>query len=232
MGAPQALDWAKHRAAGGPPGARFAEARARRAAAAAAAEAGLGGGADGPRSWLLVRVVERPGRRWPDAATLRTWAQDLRLPYQLQWVQTPVDPARAVATQPRRVRVHAPPCDAASPQGEYHLYRQLAGALLRGRCRVCVCRTADVHPVLRVPMCADMRCAGTVPVLAAARAAVRMGAAVSAADVQRAARQEGAPVGARARAFRPKRRRAGAKQPVLLASTVARLAGACGDKTR
>ena len=215
---PAARDWAKHRAAGGPPGLLAAEAKARRAAA----EAGDGAG---PRSWSLVRVVERPGTRWPDAETLRAWAQDLRLPYRLTWTAGPVAPGREATTQPRRVRVHAAPADAASATGDYHLYRQLAAGLLRGRCRVCACRTADRHPVLRVPMCADVRCAGTVPVLSAAQAAELLGAGALC-----AARQDGAPVGERSRAFRPARkaRRARTKQPVMLVSTVARLAGARG----
>ena len=108
------------------------------------------------------------------------------------------------------------------------MYRQLAAALLRSRCRVCLCPTTARHQVLGVPMCAELRCAGAFPVITAAAAARLLGAANAGAAV-RAAQAAGAVVGQRAR----RKRGGGADpRPVLLVSTVARLAAEMAGERR
>jgi hypothetical protein len=199
--------WARHRAAGGPPQLLAAQAAARAAGVT-------------PHQWRAVRVVERP-TRWPDARALMAWADDVCKPYAMQWLPHPA--RQALASAPRRVRLLAPLCAPDSALGEYHLYRQLAAALLSGRCRVCNCRTERRHPVLGVPMCAELRCAGAFPVLPAARAAALLGAA-SGGGAARAAADAGVPVGVRRRRPRRPRRAAATKETLLLVSSVARLA--------
>jgi hypothetical protein len=130
--------------------------------------------------WRAVYVAER----WPRAQAQRpltyeqlaAWWDTLSRPYAVAWLREPPGSGRATANCPRRVRLHAPTCGFASgPQAPYRLYQALAAALLRGRCRVCQCPTTARHKVLRVPLCADARCAGQYPVLRAPQAAEALG---------------------------------------------------------
>ena len=208
--------------AGGPP-------ELQRAEAAAVAEAHASGVT--PRaSWRRVRVAERP-QQLPTWRTLRSWSNQLSYPYKIEWRN---EPAKHGVVHHRSSRapslvVHAPPCNGRrSPHPDYHMYRQLAWALLRGRCRVCLCRTTARHPVLGVPMCAELRCAGAFPVVTA-EAAARMLGAAGGGEAARKAQGAGAVVGERS----GRRRRGGAEpQPVLLVSAVARLAAEAAGERR
>lgn len=201
-------DLARIYMAGGPPVLQQTE-----AAALAQAHAS---GATPRASWRRVRVAERP-KQAPDGRTILSWLRDLVEPYTLEWRNE----LGEGAVHKRRLLLHAPPCNRRrSPFPDYHMYRQMASALLHGRCRVCLRHTNARHPVLGVPMCAELQCAGTFPVVTAAAAARVLGAA-SAGGAVRVAKDAGAVVG---QAKRRKRRGGADPQPVLLVSTVARLA--------
>lgn len=202
--------------AGGPPVLQRTE---------AAALAQMHASGSTPRaSWLRVRVAARP-QQLPDGRTIVRWLKDLVEPHILEWRN---EPAEQKVSKPRLV-LHAPLCNRRkSPYPDYHMYRQLAAALLPGRCRVCLCPTKARHAVLGVPMCAELKCAGSFPVVTAAAAARMLGAA-SAGGAVHAAQDAGAVVG---RAKRRKRHGGADPQPVLLVSTVARLAAEAAGERR
>ena len=96
---------------------------------------------------------------WAAHAALTAYWTNLAQPFKISWLGD-APPSGSFMRRSRRIVLPTVLQTSDDGESEYLMYTALATAMLRGRCRVCNRPTKDVHPTLKVPMCAKQQCTG------------------------------------------------------------------------